>query len=568
MVMKQHDWGFTLKSDSVEFDFISEIIPLQSGNVYQISGIGKIPVPDTKIGDRLLLPINDGMAISVEREYEKGELATDIYGGTFCGREGTLGMVILERHGKYLLIKVEDTAYSSYLAKRDPDIYKLSIFAEKYTIVTYAIFDTLVKACQFYRNTKGKEFVSLTEKINQNENIKELVGGGIFWIWNDNYDKVMYSDCDTDICPNTGEGLEIIAADLHKNGVERAMFGMFFDGDSEYVEKLYKDYGYIATQYDNYNDVLNAELLNIIPNNRVKNCSYTFRRMKDYPEGVAVTKEGKLAEAWALRGFDGKMHPQNTLCPVVAAERMKKEIAEVLKQYPYYKGRFIDVYGTYLNECYNPEHPLSLNECKDVKNNAFRSLKDMGLIIGTEECMEDILDNLDYSEGLHSPVYFRILDAGRAHAHVCSQEQTEFIKKYMMNPECRVPLWELVYHECMIIFPYWGDSTEMNPDLYREKILFACLYGCAPLYSFMLKDYLKLKPIILSSYHKITNIHKQTAELPMTDFEIISDDYKLQRSVFGNQFEVIVNFSEQERDYRENKIPAKDVYFGKIKKGE
>lgn len=566
MEMKKHNRGFTLISDCVEFDFLSEVYPIQNGDVYQLCGIGSIPVPDTKIGDSLLLPINDGMAIRVEKKYETGELATDIYGGTFCGREGTLGMVILERCGKYLLIKVEDTAHSSYTAKREADIYKLSIHAAEQTTVTYVIFDTLVKACKYYRNSKGKDFVSLTEKIKQNVNIKKLVGGGIFWVWNDNYDEVMYSDYDTEACPNTGEGLEMIAADLHKNGVERAMFGMFFDGDSEYVETLYKDYGYIATQYDNYNDVLNSELLNIVPNNRVKNCGYTFRRMKDYPEGVAVTKEGKLTEAWALKGFDGEMHSQNTLCPIVAAQRMKEEIPKILEKYPYYRGRFIDVYGTYLNECHNPEHPLSLEECKTVKNNAFRSLKDMGLITGTEECMEDILDNLDYSEGLHSPVYFRILDAGRSHAHICTQKQTEFIKKYMMNPECRVPLWELVYHECMIVFPYWGDSTEMNPDLYREKILFACLYGCAPLYSFMLKDYPKLKPIILSSYQKITNIHKQTAELSMTDFEIISDDYKLQRSVFGNQYEVIANFSDQEMDYRGRKIPAKDVYFGKIEK--
>lgn len=145
----------------------------------------------------------------------------------------------------------------------------------------------------------------------------------------------MYSDYNVSVSPASGEALLDIADDLYNNGVSKALFGLFFEVDSPLSEPLYKKYGFLSTQYDNYNDVLNPQLLDIIPNNRVKNCDYTSRRMKDYPDGVIINKSGELAPAWELKGFDGKMHNQNTLCPVCAKKRMQEEIPEILKKYPY-----------------------------------------------------------------------------------------------------------------------------------------------------------------------------------------------------------------------------------------
>lgn len=159
----------------------------------------------------------------------------------------------------------------------------MEITCKKPTRITYGIFDSLVEACKYYRNQQKDEILTLSDKIKNNPEVEKMIGGGIFWIWNDHYDEVMYSDFDTDVSPATGEDLLTIADELYNNAIEKAMFGIFFNADSKFSEPLYKKYGYLSTQYDNYNDVLNPELLSIIPNNRVKNCDYTFRRMKDYP---------------------------------------------------------------------------------------------------------------------------------------------------------------------------------------------------------------------------------------------------------------------------------------------
>lgn len=556
--------GFSLVSDEVCFNFMSSLFPEEHESLYKLEVSGNIPVPGIKAGDRLLLPVDEGIAITAEKEYSPGEFDFNCIEGSFCSRQGTMSMIIVERENKYLLISLDNGIDSKYKAKKQNGLYALEIVCNKQCCVTYGIFNSLVEACKCYRHMKKDEFITLSEKIRKNPEIKKLVGGGIFWVWNNNYDEVMYSQKDTDISPAVGRELLLIAEELHNNGVDKAMFGLFFNDDSPLSEKLYKNYGYICTQYDNYNDVLNPELLSIIPNNRAKNCDYTFRRMRDYPDGVQVKKDGSLTPAWELKGFDGKMHSQNTLCPLIANERMKEEIPEILKEFPFYKGRFVDVYGGGLSCCYSQQHPITREECLEVKNDAFKAVGDMGLIAGTEDGFEDIINNLVYTEGLHSPVYFRNLNSGRNHAHIYNKEQTEHIAKHMINPECRVPLWHLVYHECMLAFPYWGDSTEMAPEFISKKILFACLYGCPPLYSFFVKDFDQLKDDIISSYKRITNVHKHVAELPMTDFKILRDDYKIQKSVFGDKYEIVVNFSEENYTYNNTLIPPNDLLFEEI----
>lgn len=201
---------------------------------------------------------------------------------------------------------------------------------------------------------------------------------------------------------------------------------------------------------------------------------------------------------------------------------------------------------------------FTLEECLITQKDAFRSIEDMGLIAGTEDGFENIINELTYTEGLHSPIFFRIHDAGRNHAHCYNDEQTTHIKKHMINPECRIPLWELTYHECLLAFPYWGDSTESSPELIRKKTLYACLYGCPPLYSFNIKDFDMLKDDIMESFKKIKSIHEKVALLPMTDFNILSDDYSLQQSIFGNKIRITVNFSDNDQTHNGKIIRAND----------
>jgi len=558
MFFSKFDGGFSISHDGIGFEFISDVIPSESGEVLSLEVLGVVPTPKLMDGDRILVPVGEGIALTVGED-EPIENAF----GDFCSKQGTLCMVVLERNGKFLLISLENGVNSSYDTRPENGRYKLFIKNKMECKVHYAVFDSLVDACACHRALHGGA-ITLEEKIKANPEIEKLVGGAIFWIWNNNYDEVMYSDYDTDVDPSTGDDLMRIADELYSNGVDKAMMGIFFESDSKYVEPLYKKYGYISTQYDNYNDVLNPEMLSIIPNNRAKNCDYTARRMKDYSAGVQITPTGELAKAWAIKGFDGIMHAQNTLCPVIAAQRIKEEIPQILAKYPYYKGRFIDVYGCRLGTCYSDVHPSTMANTLVVKNGAFEAMEKMGLITGTENGFDGIVDHLTYSEGLHSPVNLQIPDSGRKHAHVMNDEQIAHIGKQMMRPDRRVPLWQLVYHDCMLTFPYWGDSTESAPRYTNRRVLFACLFGCPPLYSFSVKDYEVLKPAILDSYKRISEVHSKVATLKMTDYRVLSDDYSLRLSEFGGKYRVVANFSDSATEYCGKMISAESFIFEEI----
>lgn len=555
--------SFCISKDGVSFELDCKALNANNG-IYELNIQGAVPVPNLLKGDRLLLPIDEGVAISADAEYEKADLDFNNLTSPLCNREATMGMFIIQREDKFFLIAIIDGANSFYSLTKKDGLFNLAITNKEPVSVYYGVFDDLILATKAYRNLKNPNAVTLDEKIQKNKNIENLIGGGIFWIWNDNYDEVMYSAHNTSVNPATGEDLLRVCDELKNGGIDKAMIGIFFEKDSKFVEPIYKKFGYIATQYDNYNDCLNPELLEIVPSNRARNCDYTARRMKDYPQGVRRDKNGNPVNAWALKGFDGKMHNQNQLCPAVARDRMKSEVAEILNQYPYYKGRFIDVYGTSLADCYDKKHPVTMKECIAVKNAAFNNLTKMGLIAGTEDGFDDLIDSLVYSEGMHSPAPFRIINSGRRHANMYNSEEQDFVKKQMLNPSLRVPLWQLAYHECLITYSYWGDSTDDSIEQIDDKILFACLFGCPPIYSFSVKDFETLKPIIIKSYKKISAVHSKIACLPITEYKVLSDDYSLQTTVFGNKFRVVANFADKPQDYLGTKISPKDILFVKI----
>lgn len=556
---------FILEHGEVEFKFDGELGELNKEGIFEKEILGKVPVPKIEKGDRLILPFDEGIVIDADGEYVNGEFGFDMNDlhFDFCTARGAMALVVVERKNSFLMIALQNGLNSEYRANKENGLYKLSVFNHKPCRVYYKVFDDIISLCKTYKSIKNPNAPTLIQKAKDNPNINKLIGGGIFWVWNDNYDEFMYSDHYCEKNPQTGDDLIKVAKDLKSEGIDRAMFSIFFGDDRKYTEPISVECGYLTTQYDNYNDVLNPELLSVIPNNRPRGCDYTGRRMKDYPDGLLVDREGNYLKAWALKGTDGELHHQHCLCPSVAEKRMKEEVGEIIREFPYFTGRFIDVYGGDCKGlCFSPNHPVTtFEDCLRIKKKAFDNLTEMGLIAATEDGFEELVDNVVYTEGLHSPACLRIPNAGRRHKNIYNEEEEKHIEKQMLNPRCRIPLWQMIYHENMLVFPYWGDSTDMSVAQVNKKILFACLFGCQPLYSFSVSNYSILKPYIVSSYKRIAQISRYTATEPMTDYRVLSDDYQLQKSVFGNKYAVTVNFSDENRIVDGKEIPAQDFIF-------
>ena len=63
---------------------------------------------------------------------------------------------------------------------------------------------------------------------------------------------------------------------------------------------------------------------------------------------------------------------------------------------------------------------------------------------------------------------------------------------------------------------------------------------------------------------RIRTVTEKVALLPMTDFEVLSEDHMLQRTVFGDRYEVVVNFSEQPMPYGEQMLAPQDFVVRSI----
>lgn len=550
--------GFRLERNGTSFTFSAKKIPTCCEDFVKLTVRGTIPVPKIISGDRILLPVDEGIALAAEGEYEFGNISSD-----FCSRGGTMSMIIIERNGQYLLCALDTGAYARYELIKESGLYQLSMYCTEPCEVQYIICSTLAEACRYYRRLKAHLLSFLENKISALPESEKLIGGAIFWVWNDDYERVMYSDENPDISPCAAEFMLQAAEKLYARGVKKALFGIFFGPDGRAAAPLYNKFGYISTKYDNYNDVPRPDMLKFIPKNRILNCDYSQRRIKDYPDGVQTDTNGELTKAWALRGYDGKMHDQNTLCPKVAAQRMKEEIPAQWEEFPAYEGRFIDVYGGGIASCSSKKHPVTRGECIQIKNKAFRFVSDLGLITGTEDGFEDIIGSILYNEGMNSPFHFRFdkMDCGRRKAQDYGEEGAAFQKKYMLNPACRVPLWHLVYHDCVISFPYWGDAINSCRETMQDKALFSCLYGCPPLYSFFAGNFDALEEEIVRTYHMIAEVTEKVTTLPMTDFVYLTKDFTVQKTVFGGRYTVVANFSEKDFEYKGVVVKAHNKTF-------
>ena len=293
--------GFSLRLDAVCFDFITPLTAEKCDSLYAVTAQGNAPVPQILHGDRLILPVDEGLAVYAHEDYVVGELdVTDMHGG-FRSREGTVGLVAVERQGKFLMICPADGLHSDYRAVKRGELYDLTVGCDTEMRVFYGVFRSLRSLCDAYKRLKAVPSRTLAEKAATLPEAEKLLGGGVFWVWNENYDQVMYAQSECYDCPDTGARLLQVAEELYRGGVDKALFGIFFSGDSPSVETLYRKYGYIATQYDNYNDVLDPDLLNVIPGNRVRNCDYTRRLHTAADEGLPRRGTGGRAGQPASR---------------------------------------------------------------------------------------------------------------------------------------------------------------------------------------------------------------------------------------------------------------------------
>jgi hypothetical protein len=262
-----------------------------------------------------------------------------------------------------------------------------------------------------------------------------------------------------------------------------------------------------------------------------------------------IGPDGDWRKGWKIesKAFeqDGKWYPCGVLCDRQAPPYARERIAKELETLPY-NCRFIDTTtASPWRECYHPEHPQTRGESRQNKMELLRVVsEEFGLVTGTETGHDAAVPFVHYFEGMLSLGPYRIPDAGRDMRRIWD-EVPERVRKFQVGHRYRLPLWELVYHDCVVAHWYWGDYNNKLPAIWDQRDAFNALYGTAPMYMLDWALWRQNKQRFLQGYRTTSPVARAVGYAEMTDHRYLVADRSVQQTIYDNGVTVTANFGEE-----------------------
>jgi hypothetical protein len=515
-------------------------------------------------GDRIIVPIGEGISYPAETEdaplgsrpYYSGHGVTMAF---FAAMEDKI-LPTGEATGgaAYLAIcETPDNSGIELLRASAPDCPLLTVrpvwvaargrFGDARR-VRFVFFDGggHVALCKRYRRSAQERglVVPFAEKIQRNparrENLEKLFGAANVWVLSGAFSdehKNLYDEATGNYrpSPETTRFMDAqlaIYRDMRTNGMDRLLIGA--GADAEHVKA-------INAIYQDVMDPAQYANLTAVKNEWPKEA---------FPQDLRLDRDGSPAKGWqvplknpVIR--DGKTNAWiscTQLCDRQAPPYARKRIAEELKAKPY-SCRFIDVTAcSHWAECWSPAHPTTRSESRAYKAQLLALPgTEFNLVFGSETGHEAFVPMCDYFEGMMSLIVCRVPDAGRNMTRIWDEVPAE-VAKYQTGEAYRLPLFELVFHGCVVSYWYWGDANNKLPALWGKRDLFNALYGVPPMYVVRPDNWARFRERIFASYRVAAPVAKLTAQSEMTGHRILTADRTVQQTVFADGVRVTVNF--------------------------
>jgi hypothetical protein len=232
------------------------------------------------------------------------------------------------------------------------------------------------------------------------------------------------------------------------------------------------------------------------------------------------------------------------LCDRVAPEYARRRVPPELETHAY-RARFIDTTtASPWRECYHTNHPLTRSESRHWKMELLRLMCDeYGLVTGSETGHEAAVPHVHFFEGMMSLGPYRVPDAGRRMQELWD-EVPERVAKFQTGHRYRLPLWELVYHDCVVACWYWGDYNNKLPGLWDRRDLWNALYGTPPMFMFNREVWHRHRDRFVQSYRTATPVARATGYSEMLSHAWLTDDHSAQQTRFAGGVTVTVNFGD------------------------
>jgi hypothetical protein len=177
----------------------------------------------------------------------------------------------------------------------------------------------------------------------------------------------------------------------------------------------------------------------------------------------------------AVENIDGSHHyettwyggPQTLLCATLAEQYVRRNYAEFKRLGIEIEAAYLDVFSVVnMDECFNPEHPMTREQCAAARNACFELLNDVGLI---EPHGGEGIPVLR-TEGFDHLAFAPIVDGGDAghlarheyHIVVIGGFQRRTFGEVKIGARIEPhEVFHLVQPEFVeILFPFFSDGTE------------------------------------------------------------------------------------------------------------
>ena len=478
-------------------------------------------------GDRLIVPMNEGISYPVDEPDElSGRLVA--YGGhgicmAFFGvQEDTTGagwMAILETPDDVAMVSRRDaetklwTLGPSWESQKRQFGYARRI---RYVFLDQGGYVAMCKRYRAYAKEIGK-LKTFAEKAKERPLVDRLLGAPNVWCWEK--DKL-------------GVVSNLVAA-----GIDRFLWSG--GGSPEEVAAMAAMPKVLVGRYDCYQDIYHPEQLKKLGRKSGYNT-------EAWPHDIVWNSvdSNDWRHAWGVQAKDGTWTYCAMMCDSVAPAYERRNVAEELKTKPY-NTRFIDTtVASPWQTCWNPAHPMTRSDSRHWKMELLRILGDeFKLVVGSETGHDASVPFCDYYEGMLSLGPYRVPDAGRRMSEVWTNVP-ERVEKYQVGEKYRLPLWELVYHDCVCAHWYWGDYNNKLPSIWWKRDLFNVLYGTMGMYLFNNRQWAEDKERFAESYRVTSPVARATGYSEMTDHRVLSADRTVQESRFADGTVVTVNFGD------------------------
>jgi hypothetical protein len=474
-------------------------------------------------GHLLILPVNEGISYPVDDE-TLSPMHYHLYGGHgLC--MPWWGATDGER-GVMAIVETPDDA-----AVRIPRLDGLLCLAPEWQpqkgqfgpkrVIRYAFLDRggYVAMAKRYREHAKKVGLlkTLEEKRKANPSVDLLVGAVNVWCWE--------------------KDAPAYVREMQSLGIRRILWSNA--RPPEQLKEL-NELGVLTSRYDIYQDTMNPANF---PRLRWKHGDWTTEA---WTKGDIMTgPDGQWLRGWEVEAKDGGMIPCGVLCDVRAPDYARQRIPAELKTHPY-RCRFIDTTtASPWRECYDPRHPCTRSESKRWKMELLRLVgEECGLVTGSETGHDAAVPFVHYFEGMLSLGPYRVPDSGRDMLRVWD-EVPERVARFQTGHRYRLPLWELVYHDCVVAQWYWGDYNNKLPALWGRRDLWNALYGTPAMFMFNAAIWQKNRDRFARSYKATCPVARATGYSEMLSHRWLTPDHAVQETRFANGIAVTANFGDK-----------------------